>query len=749
MKYYTSLYVALIIALCQAVSALIRNSNTPQAFLIPELNNNEKNEFNNNEKNEFNNNEKNEMNNNLNNEFNNNEENCDIQKIAEEMMENLLNENDMYTNIMLSLQNRLSDDYLCSEPKYENICIHEKDKISLSFPCSNPKYEKLIHKFTFKKLCNSKAAFNNTLLKSFIEEDEEQNTFSLMLKQFKILLTCVDDELKDIYKESIDLLVDLKTSITELTQKLWSGKMVNVLKKREFLIAGILCELRNGNKSPLISKSLEFENLGILKINNEELLNEAYNAFSDYYYFFPYFIQKLLEKGGMIERLIKIHENLTKYRTKDMVNKINAQSKGEVLNNEDILNKLNAYKHYTKHGATSFIQSREVKIVNQNVNNDDTTKNQQQNVNNNEKLNNNNNNNQQVNNNNNNNNNNQQVNNNNNNNNNNQVNNNNNNNNNNNQVNNNNYNNNNQVNNNNNNNQQVNNNNNYNNQLNNNNFNNNLQVNKNDKHVPKNNHTTATHTNNILYNPLYSINPEKPKDIIKLLKDLIKYLHIVKFENNEPTTNIDEEGIRKLLENSFFDLNDDILIVRLLLKPQTVILTVIQSFMLMTPSPSRDAKAYCKKALINDQLVPTNDTNILSEENELVNNFSTKYVLIYEKMKLQELKEMEESKLKMKYSKTNLSALQVTNPQNNKDKNDASNKNNNPNNSSTPLIAVVTDLSGEKTEDIINNNVDIATLSVGVQNTFQGPNAKAGSLINHLSYATFLFFSFILINLLN
>ncbi|EWC77014.1 hypothetical protein C923_02348 [Plasmodium falciparum UGT5.1] len=398
-------------ALCQAVSALIRNSNTPQAFLIPELNNNEKNEFNNNEKNE--------MNNNLNNEFNNNEEICDIQKIAEEMMENLLNENDMYTNIMLSLQNRLSDDYLCSEPKYENICIHEKDKISLSFPCSNPKYEKLIHKFTFKKLCNSKAAFNNTLLKSFIEEDEEQNTFSLMLKQFKILLTCVDDELKDIYKESIDLLVDLKTSITELTQKLWSGKMVNVLKKREFLIAGILCELRNGNKSPLISKSLEFENLGILKINNEELLNEAYNAFSDYYYFFPYFIQKLLEKGGMIERLIKIHENLTKYRTKDMVNKINAQSKGEVLNNEDILNKLNAYKHYTKHGATSFIQSREVKIVNQNVNNDDTTKNQQQNVNNNEKLNNNNNNNnnnQQVNNNNNNNNNNQQVNNNNNNN---------------------------------------------------------------------------------------------------------------------------------------------------------------------------------------------------------------------------------------------------------------------------------------------------------------------------------------------
>ncbi|KYN99374.1 GPI-anchored micronemal antigen [Plasmodium reichenowi] len=731
MKYNTSLYVALIIALCQAVSALIRNSNTPQAFLIPELNNNERNELNNNERNELNNNERNELNNNENNEFNNNEENCDIQKIAEEMMENLLNENDMYTNIMLALQNRLSDDYLCSEPKYENICIHEKDKISLSFPCSNPKYEKLIHKFTFKKLCNSKAAFNNTLLKSFIEEDEEQNTFSLMLKQFKTLLTCVDDELKDIYKESIDLLVDLRTSITELTQKLWSGKMVNVLKKREFLIAGILCELRNGNKSPLISKSLEFENLGILKINNEELLNEAYTAFSDYYYFFPYFIQKLLEKGGMIERLIKIHENMTKYRTKDMLNKINAQSKGEVLNNEDILNKLNAYKHYTKHGATSFIQSREVKIVNQNVNNDDTTKNQQQNVNNNEKVNNNNNNNQQVNNNNNNN---QQVNNNNNNNN-QQVNNNNNNNQ--------------QVNNNNNNNQQINNNNYNNQQVNNNNFNNNLQVNKNDKHVQKNKHTTATQTNNILFNPLYSINPEKPKDIIKLLKDLIKNLHIVKFENNEPTTNIDEEGIRKLLENSFFDLNDDILIVRLLLKPQTVILTVIQSFMLMTPSPSRDAKAYCKKALINDQLVPTNDTNILSEENELVNNFSTKYVLIYEKIKLQELKEMEESKLKMKYSKTNLSALEVRNTQNNKDKNDASNKNNNPNNSSTPLIAVVTDLSGEKTEDIINNNVDIATLSVGVQNTFEGPNAKAGTLINHLSYATFLFFSFILINLLN
>ncbi|SPJ10006.1 GPI-anchored micronemal antigen [Plasmodium sp. DRC-Itaito] len=739
MKYNTSLYVALIIALCHAVSSLIRNSNTPQAFLIPELNNNKNNEFNNNKNNEFNNNknnelnnnennelnnnennelnnnENNELNNNENNELNNNEENCDIQKIAEEMMENLLNEKDMYSNIMLALQNRLSDDYLCSEPKYENICIHEKDKMSLSFPCSNPKYEKLIHKFTFKKLCNSKAAFNNTLLKSFIDEDEEQNTFNLMLKQFKTLLTCVDDELKGIYKESIDLLIDLRTSITELTQKLWSDKMVNVLKKREFLIAGILCELRNGNKSPLISKSLEFENLGILKINNEELLNEAYKAFSDYYYFFPYFIQRLLEKDGMIERLIKIHENMTKYRTKDMANKINEQSKGEVLNNEDILNKLNAYKHYTKHGASSFIQSREVKIVNQNVNSDNTTKNQQQNNNNNEQVNNNNNNN------------NQQVNNNNNNN--NQ------------QVNNNNYNNNQQV-----------HNNNYNNnnqQVNNNNYNNNIHTNKNDKHVINNNHTTTTHTKNILYNPLYSINPEKPKDIIRLLKGLIKNLHIVKFENNEPTTEIDKEGIRKLLENSFFDLNDDILIVRLLLKPQTVILTVIQSFMLMTPSPSRDAKAYCKKALINDQLVPTNDTNILSEEDELVKNFSTKYVLIYEKMKLQELKEMEESKLKMKYSKNNLSALEVTNPQNNKDKNAASNKNNNPNNTSTPLIAVVTDLSGEKTEDIINNNVDIATLSVGVQNTFEGPNAKAGSLINHISYTTFLFFSFILINLLN
>ncbi|SOV13834.1 GPI-anchored micronemal antigen [Plasmodium sp. gorilla clade G2] len=724
MKYNTSLFVALIIGLCQSISALIRNSNTPQAFLIPELNNNE------------------------NSEFNNNEENCDIQKIAEEMMENLLNEKDMYTNIMVALQNRLSDDYLCSEPKYENICIHEKDKISLSFPCSNPKYEKLIHKFTFKKLCNSKAAFNNTLLKSFIEEDEEQNTFSLMLKQFKTLLTCVDDELKSIYKESIDLLIDLRTSITELTQKLWSGKMVNVLKKREFLIAGILCELRNGNKSPLISKSLEFENLGILKINNEELLNEAYNAFSDYYYFFPYFIQSLLQKGGMIERLIKIHENLTKYRTKDMVNKINAQSKGEVLNNEEILNKLNNYKHYSKHGISSFIQSKEIKIVNQNVSTDNTNKSHQQDnngKNNNQQVNNNNNNNQQVNNNNNNNNNNNQ-----------QVNNNNNNNQ---QVNNNN--NNQQVNNNNNNNQQANNNNQ---QANNNNQqanNNNQQTNKNDIHAQNNNHTSAEHKNNILFNPLYSINPEKPKDIVRLLKDLIKNLHIVKFENNEPTTKIDEEGIRKLLENTFFDLNDDILIVRLLLKPQTVILTVIQSFMLMTPSPSRDAKAYCKKALINDQLVPTNDTNILSEENELVNNFSTKYVLIYEKMKLQELKEMEESKLKMKYSKNNLSALEVRNPQNNKDKNDPSNKNNNTNNntnssnnnnnnsSSTPLIAVVTDLSGEKTEDIINNNVDIATLSVGIQNTFEGPNAKAASFINHISYATLLFFSFILINLLN
>ncbi|SOV13722.1 GPI-anchored micronemal antigen [Plasmodium gaboni] len=716
MKYNTSLFVALIIGLCQAVSALIRNSNTPQAFLIPELNNNE------------------------NTEFNNNEENCDIQKIAEEMMENLLNEKDMYTNIMVALQNRLSDDYLCSEPKYENICIHEKDKISLSFPCSNPKYEKLIHKFTFKKLCNSKAAFNNTLLKSFIEEDEEQNTFSLMLKQFKTLLTCVDDELKDIYKESIDLLIDLRTSITELTQKLWSDKMVNVLKKREFLIAGILCELRNGNKSPLISKSLEFENLGILKINNEELLNEAYNAFSDYYYFFPYFIQSLLQKGGMIERLIKIHENLTKYRTKDMVSKINAQSKGAVLNNEEILNKLNNYKHYSKHGISSFIQSKEIKIVNQNVSTDNTNKSHQQDnnsKNNNQQVNNNNNNNdKQVNNNNNND---QQVNNNNNNQ---QVNNNNNNN---------------QQVNNNNNNQQVNNNNNNNQQVN----NNNQKTNKNDIHAQNNNHTTAEHKNNILFNPLYSINPEKPKDIVRLLKDLIKNLHIVKFENNEPTTKIDEEGIRKLLENTFFDLNDDILIVRLLLKPQTVILTVIQSFMLMTPSPSRDAKAYCKKALINDQLVPTNDTNILSEENELVNNFSTKYVLIYEKMKLQELKEMEESKLKMKYSKKNLSALEVRNPQNNKDKNDPSNNNNNTNNnnnnnnnsssssSSTPLIAVVTDLSGEKTEDIINNNVDIATLSVGIQNTFEGPNAKAASLINHISYATLLFFSFILINLLN
>ncbi|CRH03753.1 GPI-anchored micronemal antigen, putative [Plasmodium relictum] len=681
MKYNIFFFCVLIITLFDAIRALIRNTYNSQALTADQ--NNDQNYIQDNQ----NTNQKNTP---------NNEDACEIQKMAEEMIEKLLNEKDLFTSIMEALQSRLNDDNICTEQKFTNICIHEKDQKDLIFPCSSSKYEALIHKFTYRKLCHSKIAFSNILLKSFIEKNESENTFSTILKHYNVLLKCVDNDLKEIYKSSIQLFNDLRASVVDLTEKLWSRKIIDVLKKREHLIAGIFCELRNGTKSNLVSNSLEFENFGILKINNEDILNEAFYAFSEYYYYFPYFATKLLEKGGMIERLIIIHEQLTNYRTQHILTRINEQSKTEVLNNEDVLHNLSSYKHHHSNNNSSFSQFKEIQEINSEPNdNTNTDPNSNQNTNTNSNTNTNINTNQSKNSNTN-----QSEN------------------------------------------QNMN-------QIENPGINNNEKSNTNNsvvitksqesKHAPKNINNTKPQ-GNVLNNPLYSISSLKSKNIVDLIKDLIKDTNIVKFENNEPTNNIDEEGIKKLIENSFLDLNDNTMLVRLLIKPQAVILSVIQSFILMTPSPERDARTYCKKKLVNDELVDSADIKDVSEEEDLVNKFASKYNLVYEKIKLEELREIEQSKKTIKNSKTHLSAIQVQNLQNKNDRSSASNKHSS--SSNAPLIAVVRDPNGEKTDDIINNNVDLHSLSGDVDLTFQDPNKKSGTLYIMFSNILFLLFFF-------
>ncbi|GAW79618.1 GPI-anchored micronemal antigen [Plasmodium gonderi] len=778
MKYNISLLV-LVSAFLSSGNALIRNGNNPQA-LVPEKNYNQ--------------------NENPNNAFNNNEYSCENQNMAEEMMEKLMNEKDVFSSIMEPLQNKLTDDHLCTEPKYTNICIHAKDKVPLTFPCTSPQYEQLIHRFTYKKLCNSKVAFSNILLKSFIDKKNEENTFNTIIQNYKVLLTCVDDDLRDIYNSSIELFSDIRNSITEITEKLWSKNMTDVLKTREQTIAGILCELRNGNNSSLVSNSISYENFVILKVNNEELLNQAYAAFSDYYSNFPPFAINLLKKGGFVERLVSIHESLTNYRTRNILERINQQAKNEVLNNENIMHTLSNYKHHGVSHRGSFLQGNGLRDVpsatSSGTENDSKNANDGETENDNKNSNTNSNGNSTV------------------------------------------------------------------NQNRNANANSNTTSAPGSSQtstpassqtsapgssqtstpassqtsapgssqtstpassqtstpassqtstptsapasvptsapasvptsaqtsvptsvptsaqtsvptsaqtsvptsaqtsVPTsaqtsapttgpNDETRSIKTTNAVQskrttsptsfnNPLYDTASLKPKNVAVLIKDLLKDINIIKFEKDEPTNEIDAEGIKKLIESSFFDLSDNTMLMRLLIKPQASILFIIQSFIMMTPSPTRDAKAYCKKALVNGQLVENRDLNTMSEEDDLINKFASKYNLLYEKLKLEELREIEQNKKALKSSNTNLSALQVRNTMN------SENGNGNDRNGS-PLIAIVGDAQGEKTDDIIKNNIDVSALSADVEQAFKTLEAKGGSFSANLSYVIMIIFSFSLL----
>ncbi|CAD2101057.1 hypothetical protein YYG_04269 [Plasmodium vinckei petteri] len=612
----------LIIAVLNAVNSLIKNGNNNSQPLVPDVNTAQN--------------------------ANNNEDTCEIQKMAEEMIENLLNEKDVLTLIMEPLQSKLNDDYICEPVKYNNICIYEKDKSPLSFQCTSEKYENLIHRFTYKKLCRSKITYCNILLKSFIDKNKESNTFDTIINNYNVLLSCVDSDLKAIYKESISLLSDLRDSIMDITEKLWSKNISDVFKKREQLITGIFCELRNGSSSSLVSHGLSYENFGILKINNEKLLSQAFYAFSEYYYYFPLFAIKLLEKGGFVDRLVSIHANLTNYRAKNIIKKINDKSRNEVLSNDELFTHLNNYKHHSQKNANSFINMAGINIEDNTVEDVNASNKLDSNLRNNATT---------------------------------------------------------------------------------------SMQSKNTKILPPKNANTNNIDNTNLSNPLSSPDLLKAKDVSELVKDMIKSLNIVKFENDQPTNKTDEEGIKKLIENSFMDLSDNAMLVRLLLKPQAAILYIIQSFILMTPSPTRDAKTYCKKSLVNGQLVDSSDANAASEEDDLVNKFASKYNLIYEKLIVEELRENEQNTKTLKTSQTKLSALEVRNTQNN-----------NPNgeNHNSPLIAVVSDPAGEETDAIINNNVNLLALSADIEQTFKTLNSTGAGFSFTISYALFAFFSVLL-----
>ncbi|GAB65107.1 GPI-anchored micronemal antigen [Plasmodium cynomolgi strain B] len=694
----------LLSALLSASNALIRNGNNTQA-LVPEKSGDPSGG--------------------QNNPSGDNQDTCEIQKMAEEMMEKMMKEKDMFSSIMEPLQSKLPDDHLCSKLKYTNICLQEKDKTPLTLPCTSPQYEQLIQHFTYKKLCNSQVAFSNVLLKSFINKKNEENTFNTIIQNYKLLSTCIDEDLKDIYNASIDLFSDIRTSVTEITEKLWSKNMIEVLKAREQTIAGILCELRNGNNSTLVSNSLSYENFGILKVNYEELLNQAYAAFSDYYSYFPAFAIKLLEKGGLVER------------TRNILKKINEKSKNEVLNNGDIMHSLSSYKHHAGGTRGSFLQSRVAREVRQGDVSVDEKGDQTATTGGNQSA-------------------------------------------------------------------------------------NmaaaapkdaspttaasnaaaspdttaantaaantaaantaaapntasasNAAATPNPAAAPNTAATPNSATPNAaatspLSTPLYDTSSLKTKDVVVLVRDLLKNTNIIKFEKDEPTSQIDEEGIKKLIESSFFDLSDNTMLMRLLIKPQAAILFIIQSFIMMTPSPTRDAKIYCKKVLVNGQLVETSDLSAATEEEDLINEFSSKYNLFYERLKLEELREIEQNRKALKNSKGSLSVLEVGNSQNGPDGsgnngsgnaangNNANGNNANGNNANgnaangnngngSPLIAVVGADLGEKTDDIIKNNVDVAALAADVEQAFRNLELKSGSFSANLSHALVLLSSIALL----
>lgn len=744
MKCHMSLVIAVFITVLNITNGLIRNPSNNQSLSA------------------------------VNTEFKN-VDTCEMQTMAKDMMEGFLAEKDLFTSIMETLQNRLTENSLCSNEERFSVCKKDTKDKQAALDCTSEEYENLIEKFTRTKLCHSQIAFDNVLLKAFIDKDASHSAFNTILNNFAVVSECVDDELKAIYAASIKLFTDLKSAVIDVSEKLWSNKIVNVFKKREYLIAGILCELRKGNKSELMKNSMLFENVGIIKLNDTAILNEAFDAFNDYYYYIPYFATKLLEKQGLVERLIEIHEKLTTYRAKHLVSRLNEQSKDSVIINQQTNNALNNYKHHQAHNNSStksFVEkstemnssnnksdtAESAQNTNKNANEDAKNKNiedknsQSQNVSStdnsnkkddlkekkqgetpntvsNDKT--------------------------------------------------------------------ENNGKNVETSSSNNNDINNKSNDKNDKDVKdKNNdsndrdvsnkssdnsnvkevNTQSNENNNkkvnadendnnnnnaknyddnksseteskTKSNPLYSIEYLQEHNVYDLLKGLIRDLNIVKFEKDEPTNYTDNEQIKKLIEDNFFDLNNSTMLVRLLMKPQVAILSSIESFILMTPSPDKDAKMYCKKTLKNGTLVDGVNINKSNEEEDLVTQFASKYNAVYEKIKLEELKEMDESN-NFKVNKAGkVSALQIKNsPEQNNNTNTELNNGQSENNSpQSTTVAVVGDVNGMDTSNLAEENVDIKLLSHVVNLAYQNPNDKSNSI--YMSFSSILLAYFILCNI--
>lgn len=697
MKYHVSLVIAVFITVLNIANGLIRNSANKQSLSY------------------------------INNEFQN-VDTCEMQTMAKEMIEVFLKEKDLFTSIMETLQNRVTENSLCADSERLSVCKKDTDDKETNLQCTSEEYENLVDKFTHNKLCHSQIAFENVLLRAFIDKDESRSAFNTILNNFNVVAGCVDDELKDIYVASIKLITDLRNVVVDVSEKLWSNKIIDVLKKREYIIAGIFCELRKGKQSELLKNSMLLENVGIIKLNDSAILNDAFNAFYDYYYYIPYFATKLLEKKGLVDRLIEIHEKLTTYRAKHLVNRLNEQSKDSVLINKETSDALNNYKHHQAHKNTnkkSFLQKSveadssntksEAAESTQNTNNSNNSENAKNKNKDNEKnllqddssstqkTNNNDDKNET---------------------------------------------------------QKAENNVAVDNdkkedpsknvESNNNNNSNadskgkdnsSTDVNKasdtkssNAKNSTDKNSRVADKTKT---NPLYSIESLQENNVYDLLKGLIKDLNIVKFENDEPTNYTDNEQIKKLIEDNFFDLNNSTMLVRLLLKPQVVILSSIQSFILMTPSPDKDARMYCKKTLKNGTLIDGVNLEKTNEEEDLVAQFASKYNAVYEKIKLEEMKEIDESNSFQANKTSKVSALQI--------KNDPDNTNIPPTDSngqssddiSNATIAIVGDGNGADVSKIVETNVNVQNLFNAVDKTYQKPGPKSNSI--HMSLPAIIF----------
>ncbi|VWU49431.1 GPI-anchored micronemal antigen, putative [Hepatocystis sp. ex Piliocolobus tephrosceles] len=605
-----------------------------------------------------------------------NDEICEPQHMAEEMMEHMLKDNDLFSHIIDPLQNKMSNTYSCSHIKHTNMCMNEKDKVPFSLTCTSDKYEKLIDDFTNKRLCHSAIAFSNTLLKSFIDPDKNANTFERMIASYKTVLTCIDSDLKDIYNKSMSLFSDLRDAIVKVVKAGSSQKIIEVLKKREKLITSVFCELRKGANSKIVSSGLVYEFFTILKVDAQDLLDEAYVAFSDYYQTFPNLAKTLLEKDGLLDRLTYIHEQLTIARTKSILDKINKHAKDEVINNEALLKQFDNYKHHHTNGSSTFVQQNEVimnknsqnvntlsakvynnnsdvnkvqipaqKTVVQNISNSDHTQENDELKNNSDAI--------------------------------------------------------------------------------------KVQIPTKQTVVQNTSNSDHTQENDELKNTLYSTDKLPLKNVKDLTKELINDIGVVKFDKGEPTEYIDEIAVKKLIEIYFLDLTNNTMLVHMLLKPQAALLLIIQSFINMTPSPKKDAISFCKKSLVDNKLVDVINPNQESDEDKLIKDFAAKYNAIYEEIKMEETKEEEKRIIDLKNKPTTLSALQVQN----KNKPDSSQGTSS---SNTSLIAMLSEKDGVNVEELVNENVQMKNLEPDIDNAYQPFNVSS-TLYIKTSFG-FLFF---------